>query len=85
MSRGGESSSGPQGVPLGRVLRKVNLTDIIELFRDAEIETVSEGYARVWEILDEDDMYYTLVVSYMGDPASPGRKFVRKYRKWQYR
>lgn len=85
MSRGEGSSCEPQGESLGRVLREVNLTDVIELFRDAEEETVSEGYACVWEILEEDDMFYTLVVSYMSDPAAPDRKFVRKYRKWQRR
>lgn len=61
--------------------RKVNLTDVVELFRDPEAETVSEGYAKVWAILEEDEEFYTLVVSFMNDPKAPGRKFTRKYRK----
>lgn len=75
--------SEPQEGPISPVLRQVHLTDIIEIFRDPEEETASEGYARVWEILDEDEMFYTLVISYMKDPAAPDRKFVRKYRKYQ--
>lgn len=82
MSRGGESLPEAPGAPATEVLRKVRLTDVIELFRDPEEETTSEGYALVHEILEEDDRYYTLVVSFMNDPHAPQRKFTRKYRKW---
>lgn len=76
-----ESASEAQGARRCPDFRKVNLTDVIELFRDPEAETASEGYAKVWAILDEDAEYYTLVVSFMDDPKAPGRKFTRKYRK----
>ena len=73
--------SGAQEAPETGVLRRVHLTDVIELFRDPDAETASEGYAMVWAILEEDEMFYTLVVSFMNDPKAPGRKFIRKYRK----
>lgn len=82
MSRAGEGRCEAQGAPQTGELRNIYLTDVIELFRDPETETVSEGYAQVWAIQEEDDMFYTLVVSFMNDPAAPGRKFLRKYRKW---
>ena len=82
MSRVGESVCGAQSAPQTGELRKVHLTDVIELFRDPEEETASEGYAQVWAILEEDEKFYTLVVSFMSDPAAPGRKFIRKYKKW---
>ncbi len=63
--------------------RKVILGTLVEIFRDPETENRSEGYAKVWAILEEDDMFYTLVVSFMDDPASPSRKFTRKYKKWE--
>lgn len=81
MSECGNTVSGAQTAPETAALRKIYLTDIIELFRDPEAETVSEGYAMVWAILEEDETFYTLVVSFMNDPAAPGRKFIRKYRK----
>lgn len=82
MSRAGEGACETQSAPQTGKLRKVYLTDVIELFRDPEAETASEGYAQVWAIQEEDEMFYTLVVSFMSDPAAPGRKFIRKYRKW---
>ena len=42
MSRGGESLPEAPGAPATEVLRKVRLTDVIELFRDPEEETTSE-------------------------------------------
>lgn len=63
------------------VSRTVHLADVVELFQDPETETASEGYAKVWHILAEDESYYTLVVSFMNDPAYPDRKVTRKYRK----
>lgn len=82
-SRGGETPSETRDAPKTPALRQIHLTDVIELFRDPETEKVSEGYAMVWEILGEDEMFYELVVSFMSDPAAPGRKFTRKYRKWE--
>lgn len=66
-----------------KIPRKIILGTIIEIFRDPETETRSEGYARVWAVVDEDNTCYTLVVSFMDDPKAPGRKFTRKYRKWE--
>lgn len=65
-----------------RILRKVRLTDVIEIFRDPDTEKESEGHALVWEILEEDEDFYVLQVSFCADPAAPTRKFTRKYRKW---
>lgn len=62
--------------------REVHLSDVIELFQDPETETKSAGYAFVWAILKEDDAYFELQVSFLSDPAGPGRKFTRKYRKY---
>jgi len=63
-------------------IRRVHLSDVVEIYQDPETETKSEGYAFVWAILEEHDDYYVLQVSFMGDPAAPGRKFTRKYRKY---
>lgn len=63
-------------------LRKPILGDVIELFRDPETETLSDGFAFVWAIVSEDEQFYELQVSYCGDPAGQGRKFTRKYRKY---
>lgn len=82
MNRGEESRCEARSAPQAGKLRQIHLTDVIELFRDPETETASEGYAQVWAIQEEDEMFYTLVVSFMSDPAAPGRKFHRKYRKW---
>lgn len=65
-----------------KAVRKVVLGTVIELFRDPETEKVSEGYAKVWAIQKETEDFYELVVSFMDDPAAPGRKFIRKYRKY---
>lgn len=62
-------------------IRKIRLGDVIELFRDPETEKRSDGYAKVWDILEEDEKFYILTVSYLDDPLAPGRKFTRKYKK----
>lgn len=81
MNKNVNAVSGAQEAPETDVLRQVNLTDVIELFRDPETETASEGYAMVWAVLEEDETFYTLKVSFMNDPSAPARKFTRKYRK----
>ena len=63
-------------------LRKIVLGSVIELFQDPETEKKSEGFAFVWAVVNEDEMYYELQVSFCADPAGPGRKFTRKYRKY---
>ena len=63
--------------------REVRLGDEIEIFRDYETELISEGYARVWAILEEDPDYYVLYISFRADPKAPDRKYTRKYRKRQ--
>lgn len=83
MSRGGENQPEELSAAQAPVLRQVHLTDVIELFRDPETEKRSEGYAMVWAILGEDENFYEMVVSFMDDPSAPGRKFTRKYRKWE--
>lgn len=65
----------------GSEVRVIHLTEMIEIYRDYDQETVSEGFAQVWDILEEDDEYYVLRVSFLSDPMAPGRKFIRKYRK----
>jgi len=64
--------------------REVGYTDIIEIYKDPGTEQIVEGYAMVQEILEEDDEFYTLQVSFLDDPAYRlGRKFTRKYRKYE--
>ena len=62
--------------------REVRVSDVIELYQDPETETKSAGFAFVWAILNEDDAFYELQVYFLSDPAAPGRKFTRKYRKY---
>lgn len=59
--------------------RNVRIKDLIEVYKDPETETQVEGYAYVWEIMEEGDTFFTLIVSFAGDPHQ--RKVPRKYRK----
>ena len=55
------------------------MKDVITIFKDPGTETRIEGFAYVWEILSEDEDFYTLLISFMGDKTE--RKVPRKYRK----
>lgn len=59
--------------------RHVHLSDILLIYKDPDTEREIEGYAYVWEILEEDEDSYTLIVTFRGDPRN--RKVPRKYRK----
>lgn len=74
--------SGREKVGQGRGgAREVRPGEVIELFQDPETETKSAGFAFVWAIVHEDKEYFELQVHFLSDPAAPGRKFTRKYRK----
>ena len=68
-----------------KAVREVRVGEVIEMYQDPETETKSAGYAFIWAILGEDDMFYELQVYFLSDPAAPGRKFTRKYRKYPAR
>lgn len=60
-------------------IRKVNLSDIIVIYKDPETEKNPEGYAFVLDIQEGDDDFYILTVTFRGDPQK--RKVQRKLRK----
>lgn len=60
-------------------LRTVQSKQVVEIYKDPETEEHIEGYAFVWEVFEEDDEFYHLIVSFMGDPHQ--RRVLRKYRK----
>jgi len=60
--------------------RQVHIMDVLILYRDPMTEQVPEGYAKVWEVLEEQEDHFVLVVSFLGDPRE--RKVTRTYRKW---
>ena len=55
------------------------IKDIVMIYKDPLTEKKLEGYAFVWEILQEDDEYFLLLVSFLGDQHQ--RKAPRKYKK----
>lgn len=58
--------------------RIVRIKDVVEIYKDPETEEHIEGYAKVWEVMAKDDTFYTLIVSFLGDPHE--RRVERKYR-----
>lgn len=59
--------------------RSVRIGALIEVFQDPEFETISEGWAFVWAISDEDESFFYLTVSFMRDPKR--HRVLRKLRK----
>lgn len=57
----------------------VSESDIVTIYKDPETETEPEGYAFVWDVQENDDEFYLLTVSFLGDPHK--RKVQRKYKK----
>lgn len=60
-------------------VRIVQIKDVVEIYKDPETEQHLEGHAKVWEVMSQDDTFYTLIVSFLGDPCE--RRVERKYRK----
>ncbi len=58
--------------------RKVLPGDTIILYRDPKTEQEPEGWAKVWEVLEEQEELVLLYVSFMGDPLE--RRVHRSYR-----
>lgn len=58
--------------------RCVRIKDIVEIYKDPDTEQSLEGYAYVWEIMEKDENFFTLIVSFLGDPHM--RKVPRKYK-----
>lgn len=65
-----------------RIERVVRLNDIVKIYKDPETELFFEGHALVWAILEVNEEFYVLQVSFFADPAHPGRKFTRKHKRW---
>ena len=60
--------------------RTVRVGDTIVIFCDPMSETMPEGWARVWEVLEEHEDRYVLLVSFMSDKT--GRKVTRDYSRY---
>ena len=70
--------------------RVVNYNDTVEIFKDPDTEQDFEGYARVEEVVEENDEFYILQVTFFDDPrllkvsghGTRGCALTRKYRKY---
>lgn len=60
--------------------RDVRIGDTFEIFKDPMTEAQPEGWARVWEVLEEHEEHFVLLVSFLGDKT--GRRVTRDYRKY---